>query len=413
MAGIVAAIGGGYITLTRGARGAWVWPLWIVLSVAPVTDVIATPHSGYLCGVGFAVGAALAATSARKRWLRGLGRAALCFYLVAMSVFTLLNRWQWTAIIAAERYATAWVQAAPPEPEVRDVFFMNLPFVNIYAKPALDRMLGPEFSPVRCHVLSFAPDPILIEQRVWLTQVDGHTLRLRIDGQPFFSRLLGRFLIDGFRGGGPFVSGDVIHGDEFDARVVAADTEGVQELEFTFRRPLSDPAYCFYLGSSEAPAARIRFRAALESPGHSPEVAAPAEALVSTLAQRLADGSADAGHQLLELARKDAQLRASAEVVMGPLLRPLTAMLGAPTQRLLDGPTRSASDWDALAEWWGRWMDDRALRELWAPRPGLAHYIKEREEAPHARIWAAKVIRSDLYLTGPPFPGPRRAVDRR
>lgn len=407
-AGIVTVIGLGAWWTLRGVRGAWIWPLWILLSVLPVVDVMATPHSGYQCGVGFAVAVGLAAARARAGWPRRVGVTVCCFNLLAMSVFTMLNRWQWTAIIAAERYGNAWVREAPPEAGVTDVFFMNLPFVNIYAKPALDRQLGATFAKARAHVLTFAPDPILIEQPVWLTQVDDHRLRLRVDGQRYFSRLLGRFLIDGFRHEGAFRAGDVIAGEVFDTAIIDADAEGVHELEFAFRRPLYDPSYCFYFGSSAAPAARIRFRPVAErDPAQDVATSsAPAPAPVEALGKRFASGDAQAGEWLIAIAASPSPDAPLAEQAALAVLRPLATLLGAPTQTALSAPSRTREDWLEIQRWRRTWVDDRALRELYLPLPRMAHFIKEREEAPHARMWAAKVIHSDLYLTGPPYPGP-------
>ncbi len=64
MLAIVAFLGAVYALATRRTRGAWIWPLWILLSILPGAAVVATPHSGYMSGVGFAVGMALACVAA-------------------------------------------------------------------------------------------------------------------------------------------------------------------------------------------------------------------------------------------------------------------------------------------------------------------------------------------------------------
>src|SRR4029453_3905313 len=111
----------------------------------------------------------------------------------------------------------------------------------------------------RFHVLTYPPQPVLLEQRTYVKQLDSHSFSVAIVGQPYFSRLLGRFLIDGFRREGPFRAGGAFHTGAFDVRVAAADDEGVRELVFTFPNRLDDPRYCFYLTTIDCGAAHLRF----------------------------------------------------------------------------------------------------------------------------------------------------------
>lgn len=399
MLAIVLALGGGYYACTRRARGWWIWPLWILLSVLPVVPVVATPHSGYVCGVGFAAGLALAASCAGRGGRVTLGRCAAAFFLAATSVFTLLNRWQWTGMIAAERYVPAWVSVSPPTEDATDVFFVNLPFANVYVKPALVEALGPWFERVEVHALTFAPQPALIEQRSYVAQIDAQRFRVEIEGQPYFSRLLGRFLIEGFRRDGPFSPGQVVAAREFTVTVLDADSEGVRTLEFAFPRPLSDASYAFYVTTPECGAARLRFRSP-DDLAREAELAA-AEAVVRSLAAELESGDADAA-DAVSLASPVA-LPASRET-----MRRIGGALAAPAQRILDRPELTGDDVRELDRWWRREVDRGTLSELEQHWHAFDWLIKQREEVPHARMWAARAIRTDLYLTGPPFPGPRR-----
>lgn len=368
MTAIVAIVTLGYAALTWRQRGWWIWPVWIVLGVLPVIPVIATPHSGYLSGVGVAVGLSLVVAGARSAWARHPRRAIAIFYLVTMSVMTMLNRWQWDGIIAAERVTSAWIQADPPESQVTDVYFINLPFASVYAKPALDESLGAEFRDARFHVLTWSPDPIQVDGRTYIEQIDECTLTVRIDGQPYFSRLMGRFVLKAFAGRGPFRVGDTIQADGFEIQVLETNPDGVSMLQFSFDRPLSDPRSCFYLATPECGAAKLRFVNVSAGESAGLELTDPA---FQTIAHTLAES------------------------------------LGSPMQDVLAAKVLSASDWRRVADWWRSTIDDRTLELLWTRRDEFLPYLKAREEVHNQRRRLAEYIRSDMYLTGPPFAGPR------
>ncbi len=412
MLGIVAALAVGYWLAARRWRGWWLWPGWIVLSVLPVVPVVATPHSGYMCGVGFSAAAALA-TARRGGERGGAGlRFARGFVLIVFvggtSVLSMFSRWQWTGTIAAERYFTTWLVADAPAPATRDLFFINLPFVNIYAKPALDVMLGPGFRDVRAHVLTFAPDPFVIEQRVTVEALDSHRLAVSIESPGFFSRLLGRFLVAGFRRDHRrFQAGQSFRSEHFDVEIERVDGEGVGRLVFTFPHPLSDPSYCFYLSTADCSAARLRFP--VTGSDTRARLAPPFDAdAISAAARQLESGDAAAGELLLAAAgASEGDTSAAAQASIRPAARWMAGALGAPVQPLLDRSELSRDEWERVRVWWRGGVDDANLRAVWIRRGEFAHFVEEREEVPHSRMWAAKVIRTDLYLTGPPFPGPR------
>lgn len=408
---IVGVLGGGYFLVTRHLRGWWIWPLWIVLAVLPVTPLIATPHSGYSCGVGFALGAVLGAAvprGGRPGAGRRIAGGVAIFFLVATGVFSMLNRWQWTGIIAAERLVPAWVQVSPPARTTSDVFFLNLPFVNVYCKPALVQALGPWFEDVRMHALTFAPQPVIAEERSIIRQIDAYSFSIEVQGQPYFSRLLGRFLLEGFARRGQFRTGEVIRTDSFDVRIAAADAEGVWSLVFTFPRPLTDERYCFYLCTEDVGAARIRFRSpGQRGSGIEPPCDPPAPAQVRQAFEDLATGSAAAGETLLAaILMGDGAAARTAEEWFRAVAEPVAAARGADVQRLFDHPWLTPEEWAGVRAWWRAEVDDLCLAEIWLPRHDFDYLLKQREEVPHARQWAAKAIRSDLYLTGRPFPGP-------
>ncbi|MBI5864762.1 MAG: hypothetical protein HZB38_09685 [Planctomycetes bacterium] len=445
MLAIVSVLGLGYFIAARRMRGWWIWPLWILLAVLPVTPVIATAHSGYLAGVGFTIALVLGPAarrntnsetraSVRARW--ALSPAIAIGSLLATMGLTALNRWQWSGMIAAERLLPAWVAADPPATAVKDVYLINAPFVNIYAKPQLDRLLGKSFESSRLHVLAYAPQPVLIEQRVTVEQLSPNSFAVSIEGQPWFSRLLGRFLLEAFRGPGPLPRGLHVETGAFEVDVAEADDAGVRRLVFSFPALLDDPRYCFYLTTADCGAAKIRFHGG--EPTSRPLRTLPPELLptrpdaAAALRIRVDGGDASAMDALLEGRRTGVpEVAAACESASREVLATVARSLGSRVQPLLLGPhvepdplapppriagppaavlppTIDEAGWEQIENWWRSEVTAEQLKMVWTRRGEFEYLVKDREEVPHARQWAALAIRSDLYLTGRPFPGPRR-----
>lgn len=424
MIGVIAVLWGGYVAACRRVAGWWIWPLWIILAVLPVVPVIATPHSGYMCAVGVAVGLVIGAaygyrspTGVATHFPARLNRAWAWLYFAGACFFCLLNRWQWTATIAAERHLQEWVIADPPAATVRDAYFINLPFVNVYTKPALDRRLGSAFEPVRCHVLTWAPQPAMVEELTIVEQIDDYSFAVQmIAGQSYFSRLVGRFVLEGGRAAGGFAVGERVRTADLEADIVEMDAEGVRRIVFRFPRPLVDPAYCFYVTTPDCGAAMLRFRCLTDAPATASvadeiptRAQMPAVLDCADAAARLDAGAPAAADELFVLAESpDATLRDAARTKLREVAECVARATASPIQLVLDQPRLSDADWGAIRNWWRTCVGTPELATLWRRRFDFDDLIKEREELPHARVWAAKVVHTDMYLTGRPWPGPRR-----
>lgn len=406
-----------YCRAARRSVGWWIWPLWIVMSILPVVTVVATPHSGYMSGVGVAVGLAVAMSVPNHPTSPSALRPAVGLAMIlGMAFMAPVTRLQWMGTAAAERIVPGWVQASPPAKTVTDVFFINLPFVNVYLKPDLDKRLGPAFSSVRVHALMFAPHPTGMDRRSTLEQLDAHTFIVRVEGQAYFSRLLGRFLVEGFGDRSMFEPGRTIRTDAFDVTILERDTQGVWALKFTFPRPLTDPSYCFYFTSGVCGAAKLRFRDVVASPA-SPQSSEPswvqehptlADSLeVEQAAAYLEAGYAAAAIPLLRVAA-DANhpLRREAEKTLRPVAEFMATALGARCQSVFDRSEVGAASWRDVAAWWTNGVRDDALRDLWQHRRDFDHLTWLRAENEFDRWIASGLIRTDLYLTGPPYRGP-------
>jgi hypothetical protein len=421
---IIAVMGVGYQVSCRRIRGYWIWPTWILLGLLPVVAILATPHNAYLPSVGFAIGMAIGPALRDKtkptsvgRWCTGVG----LWFLIATTTYMPIYRPMWYSVMAAERMTIAQVMRMPPGPQVKDIFFVNLPFVNIYARYHIDEAMGrpaklgvlkQDDPTYRAHVLTWAPDLLRVDAPCRIEQLDGQRFRISMAGsRPWFSGALGRFLIEGLRPrGGAFSVGEVVPGELFDTVVLQVDSEGVRELEFRFHQPLTSDRFCFYVGTPGCAAARVRFAGpeafgSLTAPLH---IALPGLEAVQEAATRLERGEAGAAEVLFQGAESgEPQIRTAARAAIEKTCRPVAQALAAPVIEPRGGGQVAWADWGRVREWWRWHVDDAAVKALARCREEFAGMVWQRDALFRIRHTASTIIRTDLYLTGPPFPGPR------
>lgn len=355
MIAILGVMGSGYYLACRRLRGWWIWPLWIVLAFVPVAPLMAAPHTGYMAGVGFAVAMVLGPALRRDAAPTGIGRLSpgvAIWFLLATHIYIPIYRQLWLSLVNAERVTLSQLAAVPPPAQARHVFFLNLPFVNIYIEPSL-RAQGSIGEATRCHVLTYSPDLLRCTDAFRIEQLDAHSFEIATAGRPWFSGYLGRFLLDGMRDGGRLSPGETVSGELFDTTVIEADGEGVRRLRFRFRKPLADPEFVFLVTSAEAAAARIRFASSADLTGNA----------------------------------------ANAPPLAPPDALRLVAALGGPPPPAFDA-------------WWEVHGSAEALAAVRAT--AALETERTRRDALYAtRRIAAGIIRTDLYVTGPRYPGPR------
>jgi len=91
-----------------------------------------------------------------------------------------------------------------------------------------------------------------------------------------------------------------------------------------------------------------------------------------------------------------------------PIIRHMAVALGAPIQPLLNQQELSPEDWKRVSAWWAAHADQQALDEVWHHRHDFDDLIYLGYEIDFDRHVAGLLIKTDLYLSGPPFPGPRQ-----
>ncbi len=340
---IVGVMSIGYWQATRRARGWWLWPAWILLSVLPVVPIMATPHTGYMCGVGFAIAMVLGAGLGRAAPAHGAGRwrgGVATWFLIATCIYIPPYRILWQAFLSAESATIDSLVRDERPPDDAAVYFINLPFVNVYAGMSLAERGWAACAgdpPQRYRVLTFAPNLLSMDQPCAVEQTDAQSFRVSIlrerggesaaaTASPYFGGLLGRFYVEGMRGGRALAARQASADGEFTVQIEEADATGVWKISFRFRQPLANERYRFYLCTPNCPGGRVRF---------SPP--------------------------------------------------------GAPLRRW---PEIEA----ALADS-GAGADSRIAADCW-----------RRDLLLTIRSYAMRLIRSDLYMTGPAFPGPKSVV---
>lgn len=420
---ILAVMSVGYYMAARRVRGFWIWPLWILLGLLPVVPIVATPHNGYLPSIGFAVAMAIGPAlrdvtrpTSVGRWCTGVA----IWFLIATTTYMPIYRPMWYSVMAAERMTIAQAMELPPAPQTRDVFFINLPFVNIYATYHLDEALGrgarlgvrEQAAPLyRTHVLTFAPDLLRVEQPCRVEQIDEHRFRLSMEGErPWFSGALGRFLIEAQRPSGRFHSGDRTSSEHFVATVLRADEQGVREIEFEFYEPLASERFCFYLGTPTCAAARLRFTGPITDGivAEEPESTQWSGRDVAQAETRLRAGDSRSARVLFGAAESpDASVRSRALSALDEVCLPVVRALGGPLPRTQAGGLFEPDELACLARWWANHVDDEQAAVLHDIADRYVDLRWQRDALFRIRAIAAQVIHADLYLTGPPFPGPR------
>ncbi len=413
MLAIVTVVATTYFIIARRARGFWIWPLWILLTMAPMIPVLATPHSGYICGVAIAIGLVLGPASAYQRKSRRvyIATTTLAMVAIAISVGMLkVNRLLWKGLLYGEHFVATSLRSQPLPQSTTDVYFINLPFAAVYAKEHVVAANGFDHDTLKCHVLTFAPDLPRMSQPSSIVQLDAHRFSLTVDSQPYFSRLLGRFLIDGFREGGQLITGDKLSGDGYDVKVARATEEGVYQLIFAFDKPLADPTRAYFVSSEECGAMQIRF---LESVDEASALAALPETpdsldVIHAAASDIVRGDLKSADVLF--AATDSPLKAiklAATTQIKNIIQPLATATASSTIHAFDDFKISEKEVQELRKWWHDSIDANTIAQVFDRRIELLEIRHRRDELKRGRKLISRFIQCDLYLTGTPFPGPR------
>lgn len=377
----VSASGVWYAWASRGLALRWVWPAWLALAFVPVIPVFVMPHFSYLPAVALAV-----MLAALLRPTRGGARIALALAITAGSLFSLTAyRFAWRSIVRCEQTLYADVLAqAPKPPRPTRLFLIDFPIAGIYAAPALRDAWGtPD---VEAHFLTFAPHPLAMRHRSEIERLSDFELRIRTEPPGWFAGLSGAMLLDGMRGGRRFMIGDRIAGDVFDVTIEQADARGVTALHVRFHEPIDSPGHLFFVSTTDRPAVRLTWNQS----AHLPADVQARFALARDGPTATAPAHGDDVHEAMAarkwLARES---RRAAWLLADPLARELAGFDALDPQHL-----------DRVEAWWRDRDVARLLRIDEQQRAAQSEALAEREHYFIIMDFIARIIRSDVYLTG-------------
>ena len=103
----------------------------------------------------------------------------------------------------------------------------------------------------------------------------------------------------------------------------------------------------------------------------------------------------------------EAGVRRESRLAFRHVALPVAEAMAAPVQALIEDDRPTPAALAEIRQWWASSVDDGILEALWLRRSEFEEIREDRDGIATVRGNAAWVIKTDLYLTGPPFPGPR------
>ena len=264
----VVGLWGAAILWLRPGRAVGMWLMLATVPLLPILPVFASSHHLYLASAGIVLAAVtlLHALWARVATLRTplgrVGRAGLIVFLAGnVAVFAAIAHLNGTGLVgfhAANRLPAVEVDhlAGPLRPSDR-LFFINLPPIGFNCMPAIEEKR--QVAPLTGYVLTFGSSLLRMNETAYVERVGPRSLRVRQEGEGYFSGLIGRAMMEAIDRDEPFPVGARFEREDFDVEIVRADEHGVQELLFTFRWLLDDPRYHFFYSSPAFSAYPLRF----------------------------------------------------------------------------------------------------------------------------------------------------------
>jgi hypothetical protein len=265
----------------RRSRTLWGVLLAMALAAAPTITVFMTSYNYYLVAAGWAVVLAL---WSRRLWPKHpmlVGGALLAF-----AGMYLLGQWSGAWILESAARTEHCVRAdlladGPADyPDNTKLFFINMPMMAAEVGPSIRLATGR--SDLDFYPLTFAQDAFAQSSRIVIEQEDERTLLLRTLGTEWFTGGFGQDFQLGWFGAsadllheGPVAPSPVAGPMPFRVHIVQADANGMSAVRFVFDRPLTDPHYRFFVGSSRGWARSLRF--------DGPSVAEPDPALAQDM----------------------------------------------------------------------------------------------------------------------------------
>ena len=132
------------------------------------------------------------------------------------------------------------------------------------------------------------------------------------------------------------------------------------------------------------------------------------EEVISAARKARREGDLAAADKLFAgLLSDDLQVQSAAETAVRRYGSAMAGALGSPMQVLLAGNVSLVDHAQEIWQWWCAKVDETTVRGMLNDRKRVEQLRHRRDEIKRGRALAAPYVHTDLYLTGPPFPGPR------
>ena len=241
-------------------RRSLLWPaVWIALLVGPTLPVFASSHHLYLPGVGavLLLTAGLAALGGLLRKAGPLPRirkigfgAILAAQAAGLTLMTWGSGFAFRAGTRAEDvFVREVIDRARPLRDGDHLFFINMPLLAYYAVPAIEAETGRK--DLQGHMLTFSPDLMKMESPGSVEIIGDRQIRVRAPaGRAYFEGITGAALLEvlGLPAG---VEWQPIDAGIFTVTPTRSGPGGIEELVFTFEKPIDSPEYHFFFGSPQ------------------------------------------------------------------------------------------------------------------------------------------------------------------
>ena len=244
---------------------AWAIVAGMALTAVPTLMTMSAAYHYYLVSAGWA---ALLAMWAKQLWFRRPRLAAITITCIA-GVY-LGGLWMGGCVLhsaaSIEHEVRDSVMSTDPSqyPKGTRLFFINLPLTSMEAGPAIrlaSNRPDLDFCPLTLSTSPFVPD-----RNVTYQLENERTLLVKITGPGAFSGQFGEEIGLGWFGSsrrdfqpGPVKIAPFAGSFPFRVEVVEADSQGIKALRFIFDKPVNDPGYRFFVGTTDLCAQRLRF----------------------------------------------------------------------------------------------------------------------------------------------------------
>jgi len=252
----------------RSRRILLLWVLVAAIPLIPVLPVFASSHHVYFASAGMVLASIIAANwlfhlpikhASGQIIFRSFVSILIVIHLIGFTVADVIYYIGLAGFSTASQLPAKEVINADKSFHPGDtLFFINLPMLGFNCMPEIEQSTG--VSPLTGYVLTFAPAMIAMEHTSQILPVRENQLLIRFEDPGYFSGIIGKALLEAMGRDVYFSEGETFTTPEFNVEITDVGDDAVHQLKITFRKPLDDPSYHFFIASPRFSAYPINFR---------------------------------------------------------------------------------------------------------------------------------------------------------